>query len=389
MVNFMNFLTFNLKPFMKYDEKWCKTMNYFNPYLDPFEYKLSSKMPYGDYEAYNMYPKHNWVYDKLMIAQMQGLMCGKLEDLNDKSIINYPIFIKPRWGHKTGSSKNCYKINSIHELEKHSGIKHMMWCEFISEKEGMTDFFLLDGKIVHQVTYVYSNAQNGFSDVWKYISSENKPPPKISEWVRHNMNGFTGVVNVQYRGNIIIEVGLRLARGGAYITSTENKALIQNINNLIEQNYWDHTLKDQLAFDPYYSFKCFTTTNIFYLLPQHVLDLYLTRYNIKPFYEYYFEPVGNDGFTFFQFLHNNFDEGIELKDNFERLFTLVQHLFVFMFIVATLIWFKDAKYGTILFILLFLIFITKYLNPISTNNGLYKAMKQTMSNEDPKGVDDD
>ncbi|MEX0598103.1 MAG: hypothetical protein WD512_16565, partial [Candidatus Paceibacterota bacterium] len=193
---------------------------------------------------------------------------------------------------------------------------------------------------------------------------------------------------VQYRGNVIIEVGLRLARGGAYITSTENKVLIQNINNLIEKNYWDYTAKDHLVFNPYYAFKCFTSSNIFYLFPQHILDLYVNQYNIKPFYEYYFEPVGNDGFTFFQFLHNDFDEGMELKENFERLFTLVQHLFIFMIIVATLVWFKDAKYGIILFILLFFIFITKYLNPISTNNGLYKAMKQNMSTDGPKGPDD-
>ena len=387
MSKFMNFLTFNLSPLIKYDEKWCEKMNYFNPYLDPFEHKLSSKMPYGDYEAYNMYPKHNWVYDKLLIAQMQGLMAGKLEDLKNKNNINYPIFIKPRWGHKTGSSKNCFKIKTKEELQKHLNVDHMMWCEFIKEKEGMTDYFLLDGKIVHQVTYMYSNEQNGFSDVWKYISSENKPPHKITEWVTQNMTGYTGVVNAQYRGNIIIEIGLRLARGGAYITSTENKALIKNINNLIERKYWDYSSNKQMEIKPYYAFKCFTTSNILYLLPQHLVDLYVNRYNIKPFYEYYFEPVGNEGYTFFQFLHNDFNEGMELKENFERFFTLIQHLFIFMFIVTWFIFIKDRMYGTILIIILFFMFITKYLNPITTNHALYKAIKQNTSNEDPKGPD--
>lgn len=378
MVNFMNFMTFNVKPFLQYEEKWCNTMNYFNPYVDPFETHLTSKLAYDDNEAYNKYPEHNWIYDKLKISQSQGIMSGKLEDIVNKNIDShiFPIFIKPRWGNKTGGSKNCYKIKSKDELHKYKHIEDMMWCEFIPDREGMTDFFILNGKIVHQITYNYSDEQNGFSDVWKYISPENKPPRKVIEWIQSNMNGYTGVVNVQYRGDIIIEVGLRLARGGAYISSTENKALITNINNLIEKKYWDYSLSNQLDFTPFYSFKCFTRSNIFYLLPQHMLDLYVTRYNVKPFYEYYFEPVGNEGFVFFQFLHNNFDEGMELKENFERLFTLIQHIFIIMFIVATFIIFKDFNYGIILFLILFLILMTKYLNPLTVNNGLYKSIQQ-------------
>ena len=40
------------------------------------------------------------------------------------------------------------------------------------------------------------------------------------------MKGYTGICNVQYRGKIIIEVGLRCARGGAYILNTKNKVNI-------------------------------------------------------------------------------------------------------------------------------------------------------------------
>ena len=54
MVNFMNFVTFNVKPFLKYENKWCETMNYFNPYLDPFENRLSSKMSYSKKSGINV-----------------------------------------------------------------------------------------------------------------------------------------------------------------------------------------------------------------------------------------------------------------------------------------------------------------------------------------------
>ena len=48
------------------------------------------------------------------------------------------------------------------------------------------------------------------------------------------MVGFTGIVNVQYRDDKIIEVSLRFARGGAYVLSTKNEYLIKNINNLVD-----------------------------------------------------------------------------------------------------------------------------------------------------------
>ena len=101
----MNFVTFNVKPFLKYENKWCETMNYFNPYLDPFENRLSSKMSYSDGEAYDNFPDYNWIYDKLVIAKSQGLMSGKLEELNYKTLdnIKFPIF------------KTTYNLSFLHD----------------------------------------------------------------------------------------------------------------------------------------------------------------------------------------------------------------------------------------------------------------------------------
>ena len=95
----------------------------------------------------------------------------------------FPVFIKPRWGHKTSTSKNCIKINNPNELEKYKNYKNMMWSSFINENEGMTDYIVHNGKIVYQLTYIYSSEQKGFTDVWKYISPENKPPSRVTEWV--------------------------------------------------------------------------------------------------------------------------------------------------------------------------------------------------------------
>ena len=49
------------------------------------------------------------------------------------------------------------------------------------------------------------------------MSPKTPAPINIEYWVRDHINGHTGFVNVQYRKNKIIEVGLRPARAGMYI----------------------------------------------------------------------------------------------------------------------------------------------------------------------------
>ena len=144
-----------LKTIVKYEIPWCNAMGFGNPYLDPFDTFISKKVPDFDYQAFKKYTKHNFVYDKLWVTKSQGILCGQLQNLKQTNNIKLPIFIKPRWGHETATSKNCFKIKSWDELDNYRHIPDMMWSEFIDAKEQMTDYIMLNGKIVYQITYVY------------------------------------------------------------------------------------------------------------------------------------------------------------------------------------------------------------------------------------------
>jgi hypothetical protein len=366
------------KALLPYEEPWCQTMGYFNPYIDGFDVHLTNQMPFFDGACYKRYPRHNFVYDKLWIVKSQGLAGGRLEKLagKEKKVI-YPIFIKPRWGHLSASSKNCFKINSPEELEKYIDYPDMMWAEFINAKEGMTDYVLLKGQIVHQLTYIYSEKQNGFSDDWKYISPESKPPAIITEWVKQHMTEFSGIVNVQYRDDKIIEVGLRLARGGAYVVSTKNRALIQNINDLFIKKEWNYNLTAEMNFTPFYVFKCFTSIPIIYLLPQKIVDWFVKKKTTRTFYEYYFEPTGATGMVFFQFMDDDFERGMQTKKQIEKLFNIAQ-LIMYALIALTicLVALTKWRYRFIVTVFVLLLWLTRLLNPITANYKLYKAQKQ-------------
>ena len=372
------------KSLLPYEKTWCKTMGYLNPYIDPFTTHLTNQMPFYDKECYNRYPKYQFVYDKLWIIKSQGLAGGRLEKLRGKEAkVQYPIFIKPRWGHLSATSKNCFKINSADELRPYVDYKHMIWSEFIDANEGMTDYILLKGKIVHQITYVYSEKQNGFSDDWKYISPASAPPSIITEWVQQHMGDFTGVVNVQYRATKIIEVGLRLARGGAYLVSTENAPLIENVNSIFLTKSWNYNLESEMKFKPFYVFKCFTAMPIIYIFPQSLINWFVRRQTPLPYMEYYFEPVGKSGMVFFQFMDVDFDRGMKTKLTLEHIFELSQVTVLVLFVVMLLLCgFTEWKYKYHWAGAVVSLWLTRIFNPISTNYSLYKGQKQALFGSD-------
>jgi hypothetical protein len=341
-----------IKSIKKYDKQYTNMLGIVNPY-ETFPYKIHAELPKFDIVAHRLNPKHNFVYDKLFIATSQSMSAGTLIEVADTT--NFPIFIKPRYGHKTSSSKNCYKISSMDELKPYLTKKDMMWSEFVNAKESMTDFYLINGEIVYQLTYIYSEKQNGFADDWKYISPENKPPTEIVEWVNRYMVGYSGPVNVQYRSNKIIEVGLRFARSGMYIESTHNKQLITTINHAWETGIWSFKNVNEFTFKPYYSFKCWSPFPVICLIPQHIIDFIMKYNHCMPFYEYYFEPTGKKSVIFFQFLHENFEQGMKTKKLLEMYMTLIS-IFILLCILVSiylLMTKKNYMYSLYLILLLF------------------------------------
>ena len=357
---------------LKCESIWCDKLNIYNPYNDPWSEKLSKNIPIFDKQAFKKFQKYNFIYDKLFVAKSQNINCGTLDSINVKDV-EYPIFIKPRYGHKTSSSRNCMKIENENDLLRHINKKDMMWSEFIDEREGMVDYFIHNGKIVHQLTYIYSPEQNGsIADIWKDISPSNKPPPEIDTWVKNHLKGYNGVCNVQYRGSTIIEVGLRLARSGAYVYSTNNTKLIRALNDLVDNQNWNYKLSDtDLNFKNFFSFKCQINTPILYIFPQYVMDAIMKSNGCKEFYEYYFEPNGKGNkMVCFQFFHEDFEKGLLIKNKIEKLFNFIQTLFIIMFMISIIFILRFKNYKPM--IITTSLFLTRFLNPLSTNYKMYK-----------------
>ena len=109
-----DFIEKTIKKTMKYETKWCEKLKIRNPYIDPFKVHFTPSLPMFDGTAFKKYPDLAHIYDKLWVARTQNKNAGELETiLDDKIEIHFPIFIKPRYGHKSASSKGCYKIKNM------------------------------------------------------------------------------------------------------------------------------------------------------------------------------------------------------------------------------------------------------------------------------------
>ena len=364
------------------EETWCNRMNYSNPYLDPYNHHITDLAVVNDRDAYVAFPENRNIYDKLFVATSQGLTAGKLEELKgQEDAVKYPIFIKPRYGHLSAASKNCHKINSAAELKNYINYPTMMWSEFIDGTEGMTDYIVVNGRIVWQITYVYSEEQQGFTDSWKYISPDTPAPENITEWTREHIKNYTGFVNVQYRngsdGPKIIEAGLRPARSGMYIIAADIPALSQNIYNVHAKGFWDHNLDKDITFEPYYVYKCFCKGPIFYIWPHNLVGSLIRTFTDMPLHEYYWEPINGEGLVFYQFMTRDHKQGLRAKAIIELLFAITQLISAILIAMLVIIFFQaPRKIFLIICAAVFLLWLTRFLNPIYANFGLWKSIKQ-------------
>ena len=358
------------------DDDWSQRMGYSNPYLDPYDHHLTDRMITYDGQAYKQLPGFRFVYDKLWVAQTQGLPCGTLESIKNGGVdLDYPVFIKPRWGHLTASSRNCYKIDRASGLSPYLGFKDMMWSSYVPGREGMTDFLMLNGRIVFQLTFVYSEEQRGNVEVWKYVTTETPPPPHVTAWVEKHIPNHTGFVNVQYRAGKIIEAGMRPARGGAYLIIADNPAISENVYNVFHRGEWNGNL--DMSIEPYYSFKCFTSFPIVYVWPDSMLKTICPPSSGIILHEYYFEPVGQKGSVFLQFAHKDLRAGDAIRKKIEWLFFLTQLVVIIVPLVAiAMLVLGHYRSAAAVLVIYTIVYITQILNPRRVHRQLWKAQRQ-------------
>lgn len=162
-------------------------------------------IPTDDADAWRWYPAQRWVYNKLLVAESQGLECAP----HGIDPPQYPVFSKPVINLE-GMGVGSRTLWSRADYEAHLSAGHM-WMRRLSGEHVSSDAAVIDGK-VHDIRHAQGlSLPGGLFDYW-IIESEPKAAldAYLGSWIEAQLAGYTGMVNLESIGGRIIEVHLRV-----------------------------------------------------------------------------------------------------------------------------------------------------------------------------------
>jgi hypothetical protein len=163
-------------------------------------------VPTEDGDAYQLFPKYRWIYNKLLVAESQGLSCG----LHGMPPETCPVFSKPVYNMRgMGAGSRIFKTLRDYQLNQRPG---HMWMELLKGEHLSTDAAVVDGEPRWWRHVTGKAIDEGMFDYWTVLA-EARPPIEdyCGAWLRANLGGYTGMVNFETIDARIIEVHLRFS----------------------------------------------------------------------------------------------------------------------------------------------------------------------------------
>lgn len=163
-------------------------------------------IPTDDEHAYEIYPEHRWIYNKLLICDTQGIP-GAPHGVPPPG---FPIFSKPIYN-MHGMGVGGHVVHSEVEFATCMHAGHM-WMTMMEGEHVSSDVVLLGGEPQWWRHTTGRPLGDGVFDYWTVHAGEM---PELEsycgEWFRRNLRGYSGAANLETIGGKIIEVHLRFA----------------------------------------------------------------------------------------------------------------------------------------------------------------------------------
>ncbi len=163
-------------------------------------------IPTDDVYAYKFNPTHRWIYDKLRVAQSQGLPCG----LQHAPPPAYPVFCKPVTNLK-GMGAGARLVRSAEEFRR-SCKPGDFWSKWLTGEHVSTDWAVVRGEALW---CRHTRGVPGFAGTFDYWTIEARSRRRLErycrEWIGRCLSSYTGMVNIETIGGRIIEAHLRFS----------------------------------------------------------------------------------------------------------------------------------------------------------------------------------
>lgn len=162
-------------------------------------------IPTDDIDSFEWFPRYRWVYDKLKVAQSQGLPCGMAGEVPK----SFPVFAKPNINLKgMGLGSGVVTTRAAFDLLPAGH----MWMPVFSGEHISTDCAIVDGAVLwvrHSLGFPW---HDGMFTHWVIETGQRVELESfLSLWVAAHMAGYTGMMNFETIGGHMIEAHLRFA----------------------------------------------------------------------------------------------------------------------------------------------------------------------------------
>jgi hypothetical protein len=163
-------------------------------------------IPIDDATAWDLFPEHRWVYNKLLICETQRLPHGP-HGAKPKA---FPVFSKPIFNMK-GMGIGSRVIASAAEYEASIEPGHM-WMKLFRGAHVSTDVAVARGRPCWWRHSTGKPGPRGTFDYWT-IHAPRRPRLEayLGAWLAKHLKGFSGIVNFETMGGRIIECHLRMS----------------------------------------------------------------------------------------------------------------------------------------------------------------------------------
>jgi hypothetical protein len=168
--------------------------------------ETDANIPTEDSDARQWYPAQRWVYDKLAIALSQNLQAGP----HGTPPPHFPVFSKPITNLK-GMGVGSRVLRSAADYERHYAPGHF-WMTLLEGRHVSSDIAVVAGEPRWWRHTTGKAAGEGTFDYWiVHAGSDRDIETNCGAWVRRHLPGYTGMLNLETIGGVIIEAHLRFA----------------------------------------------------------------------------------------------------------------------------------------------------------------------------------
>ena len=164
------------------------------------------RIPTEDPDAYEWYPAHRSVYNKLTLAASQGLSCAP----HGVAPPAFPVFSKPIMNLR-GMGVGSRVLHDSADYERHRTPGHF-WMTLLEGEHVSTDLAVQDGAVRWLRHSLGRATRGGMFDYWTIEAARRAPLEHyLRDWVARALGGYTGMLNLETIDGRIIDAHLRFA----------------------------------------------------------------------------------------------------------------------------------------------------------------------------------